>query len=63
MHRSLLSYFDSISLRVYNIGIHFVYKIHLWPFVKADFLLINMGENRNGLTMFVEVFRIEFQHS
>ena len=40
------------------------HEIHLWPFVKADFLLIITAEKKStGPITFVDVFRIEFQHS
>ena len=60
MHRYLLSNFDNISLAVHNIGIHF--KKSIFGFCEAGFLLINMAANPDETAIFVEVFRIGFQH-
>jgi hypothetical protein len=39
------------------------YEIHLWPFVKADFILIITDLKKSaGPITFFDVFRIEFQH-
>ena len=58
------SYHISITFQSwFTIYERLFYETHLWPFVKADFLLIITAEKSTGPIMFFDVFRIEFQHS